>query len=349
LTGETPTKGTGSFWNNPAASDSLIAFGAAMLRAPNFNTGLANGAEAVTKALDPYKMPTQAEIARATLAARLKRYASGADTASHSKGFSNALTAISPNGEMFFGSLNKDTGQPEWYNNKMQRVTELPAGTVPRQDSGYGKQQDLAAKANDTAVDIAMDAPGTLSSINTLQHSYLNAGGGAGAIAAAKRYVGTMMGWSNGFFGDLGDRQTIDAILRKQELDDAKSQRGLGQLTEGERPILRESYANLAQDPDAFWRITEVRKAHAERALAVANSWDDLSNEDKAKYKNDMRRYAVRKWDVENNYQTRLDAIRASKAPAFMTGKPDQETAPAAAPGTAAAPKGLSPNAQKYF
>lgn len=325
---EVDTKPKGSFFDNPAASDSMIAFGAAMLRAPNFNTGLANGAEAVGKALEPYEMPTSAEIARAALKAKFARQAAGGGGAE----YSSPATALAPDGTMFVGGFNKGTGRMEWTNEVTgEKVSKLPPGTMPRQDSGFGKAADLAAKAEDEFLGIASDAPGTIARINGIQRDYLEAGGEAGAIAAGKRYIGNLMGWSNDYFGDLSKRQEVESVLRQMELDNAKSQRGLGQLTEGERVILREVLPNLGSTPEAFYRITEVMKAHAERARDIAESWDNLSSDERAKYRGSVKRYALA-WDKENDYQGRIEAIRTAEVPAFMKQKTPAPGAPGAAP-----------------
>jgi hypothetical protein len=344
LTGETPTKGTGSFWNNPAASDSLIAFGAAMLRAPNFNTGLANGAEAVTKALDPYKMPTQAEIARATMSARLKRYAEGDARGTH-KGWSASQIFLGPHNEVVTGAMDGNTGNYVYRDSTGKVLPGLPANFVPRQDSGAGKAADMSVKNLEEAVGVAADVPGTLADIDALQHDFASAGGGAGAINQGKMWLNNIVG--RDVFGNLGSQQTFELVKRRIELAMGQTQRGLGQLTEGERQIIRDALPSLNNDPRAFWRITQMLKAKAERSRDLVDAYQTLSPQEQSKYRLGIKEFSAHYKTKE--YEAQLKGIRNEELPDWLTNGGTTTTAPAAAPGTAAAPKGLSPNAQKYF
>ena len=337
------TAGKGSFWNNPAASDSLIAFGAAMLRAPNFNTGLANGAEAVTKALDPYKMPTQAEIARATLSARLKRYAEGGGKGSH-KGYSASQIFLGPNNEVVTGAMDGNTGNYVFRDSKGNVLPELPAGFVPRQDSGAGKAADMSVKNLEEAVGVAADVPGTLADIDALQHDFASAGGGAGIINQGKMWLNNIVG--RDVFGNLGSQQTFELVKRRIELAMGQTQRGLGQLTEGERQIIRDALPSLNNDPRAFWRVTQMLKAKAERSRDIVDAYQALSPQEQSKYRLGVKEFAAHYKTKE--YETQLKGIRTEELPDWMTGKAQPE-APAAAPGGTAAPSGLSPKAQSWI
>jgi hypothetical protein len=342
LTGETPTKGTGSFWNNPAASDSLIAFGAAMLRAPNFNTGLANGAEAVTKALDPYKMPTQAEIARATIKARLTAASQGV---SH-KGYTSSQVYLGPNNEVVTGAMNGNTGEYVFRDSTGKVLPGLPAGFVPRQDSGAGKAADASVKNLEEAVGVAADVPGTLADIDALQHDFAAAGGGAGIITQGKQWLNNIVG--RDVFGNLGSQQTFNLVRAKLELAMGQTQRGLGQLTEGEREIIRSALPTLNQDPRAFWRITQMLKAKAERSRDIVDAFQQLPDAERSKYRLGIKEFATRYHAKE--YEDQLKAIRNEELPDWFANGGGGTPAPAATPsGGTAAPAGLSPNARKYF
>jgi hypothetical protein len=332
---EIDTKPKGSFFDNPAASDSLIAFGAAMLQAPNFNIGLAKGAEAVGEATKPYEMPTQAEVARAALKAHYARQAAGGD---HSKGYSSPNVGYDAQGRTVVGVLNKDSGM-EWTWGDGSKHPTPPADFRMHQDSGLAMQANLNAKAQEEAIGIAGDAPGVLADIDTLQHDYKPGGGGAGVIDAGKRWADRTFG--SDIFGNLGSQQTFDTVVRKIELMQGQTQRGLGQLTEGERAIIRDALPSLANDPRAFYRITEMLKAHAERSRDIARAWMDLPEDQLAKYKGSIKRFAL-DWNDENKYEDRLKSIRSANVPDYMTKAPP-------APGATTAPTAAPADVSKYY
>lgn len=110
-----------SFLDSPGASDALVAFGAAMLKAPDFNSGLGDAALAVNRVAQSYRMPTEADYARAKQLGMIKRIASGKG-APDASGISvnrdilyrdaegnTWFDAIGPNGEA--GLYNQDTGE----------------------------------------------------------------------------------------------------------------------------------------------------------------------------------------------------------------------------------------------
>jgi hypothetical protein len=61
-----------SFFDSPGASDSLIAFGASMLKAPDFLTGLADGAMAVNQVAQKYRPYSQVEMEKVKQLAQAK-------------------------------------------------------------------------------------------------------------------------------------------------------------------------------------------------------------------------------------------------------------------------------------
>ena len=68
-----------SFMDNPGASDAMVAFGAAMLKAPDFNQGLGDAALAVNQVAKQYRMPTEQDYARAKMLGMTARLARGYD------------------------------------------------------------------------------------------------------------------------------------------------------------------------------------------------------------------------------------------------------------------------------
>lgn len=120
-----PPPPTYSFLDQPGASDALVAFGAAMLKAPDFNSGLGDAALAVNEVARSQRMPTEQDYARARQLGIVKRIASGKSMDNNGSGqmeidystaYSNdeghtLFAARDPSGAQ--GMFNQNTGQFE--------------------------------------------------------------------------------------------------------------------------------------------------------------------------------------------------------------------------------------------
>lgn len=264
-TGKTDT--FGSWFNKRSSSDALTAFGAAMLKAPNFLEGLGDGALAVNKVEREYRMPTKQEIARANMKARIE---SGKGT------YAPKVISQGYDANNNFVTL--------WQKPDGSRVVldaggnEMPAGTqiegfVRAQDSGEGKLGDLAAKtlqADLDAVKVAYDSKDDLDEMSRLANG---ANIGPGWPEQTARFLSTISGVNFGGT-DLAQMQEFQKISKNGELLKAMEQRGLGQFTEMERKIVQEALVTINTDPTAAKSIIEVMQIRNDRQIEMMSDWE---------------------------------------------------------------------------
>jgi hypothetical protein len=273
LGGDPTERRSGSFWDNPASSDALIAFGAAMLRAPNFNTGLADGAEAVTKALEPYKGPTQAEIQRAVMNAKLKRYASGVDVPDATKiSLTGAETGYDANGQTWHSFIDSSKGRRVFQGENGEILDHAPPGYTPRQDDQKGDEAKLIAKSNMSAQQSALQASQRIGDLERLVSIYDSSGAGPGLVNELNRMFVTAYGkdWGDTKISSLNE---FEQLVTRGQLLEAQGQRGLGQLTEGERALIAQAWPTIATDKRAFLQVVNTLKAAKQREIETFRRW----------------------------------------------------------------------------
>lgn len=290
-----PQEDTGlfSFLNKPGASDSLVAFGSAMLRGNTFNEGLANAADAVTKVAQQYRMPTPREIAAAQMKAQLARIASGrsadpppSDTVHENR----PVYGNVPGGgarELFYPVTRADGSFGFLQASTNQIVPSIENALRPEDDAAKYNSKNIAT-AQEEALTAAIDAGANAAKYEQMAMDFDSAGGGAGFLNARRRDIAEFLG-ADVMGVDVSKKQEVEKFVRQLELKQAQTQRGLGQLTEAEREIIRSSMAALKDDPRAFKKIMYTMKAQSERAAMLYDTWynsDDL----KAKYA-DPRQY----------------------------------------------------------
>lgn len=267
-----PEEDTGifSFLNKPGASDSLVAFGSAMLRAPDFNTGLANAADAVTKVAQQYRMPTPREIAIAQMRGKLAQAASGSGGTSYQKGD----IWYAPGGAAYREIFDPSVGSVFQDVQSGEMVKSLPEGSQQRVDSPVGERATADAKTEQdfyTAYDTSFSR---LSSLQNMKDLIPTAGLGPDVLSGMARSLASITG------RDIGDVkiasiQEFNKEVRNLELGKAVEQRGLGQFTEMERKIVREALATLETDPTAAQRIIDTMIAREERIQRLYGEWED--------------------------------------------------------------------------
>lgn len=267
---QTEDSGIFSFLNKPGASDSLVAFGSAMLRGKTFNDGLANAADAVTKVAQQYRAPTPREIALAQMKGKLVRAASGQDGASYQKGD----IWYAPDGAAYREVFDPTVGSRFQDVQTGEMRTSLPAGAQQRVDSPFGERATADAKTEQdfyTAYDTSFSR---LSSLQNMKDLIPTAGLGPDVLSGMARSLASLTG------RDIGDVkiasiQEFNKEVRNLELGKAVEQRGLGQFTEMERKIVREALATLETDPTAAQRIIDTMIAREERIQRLYAEWED--------------------------------------------------------------------------
>lgn len=295
LDGTPVDTGLFSFLNKPGASDSLVAFGSAMLRAPDFNTGLANAADAVTQVAQQYRMPTPREMAIAQMKGKIAQASQGGG-GSLQKGD----IWYSPDGRAYREVFDPASGSKFMDIQSGEMVTMLPQGSAQRVDSGVGERQRDEQKMLTSVRDAADKAFSNLQLYDDLESLIPTAGTGPDVVSQAKR--GFVQATGIDLEGvDLSDMQVVNSLVRQLELQMAESQRGLGQLTEAERDIIRQSLVTLDSNPQAIRQIIGTLRGRAEKAQRLYEEWLDMPSDVKqADYNGSFETFAYR-WKKANS------------------------------------------------
>ncbi len=261
------------FFDNPASTDALLAFGGAMLTAPSFNQGLGQAAIAVGKALDPYKMPSDAELARANLKQK------------------QALELIREKGKYDVQATPRDTvgGYQDFYdeNNKHWSRSFINGKPVFTDDSGNVGSPQGAVRSSDSQVaansrvfskDNMEQVKGIESGQQRRQQidqaiaEYDHSGAGPGVLNSLTRMVVDATGMDfNGV--KVTNYQELTQLLQRSNLLEAQGQRGLGQLTEGERELIAKAWPQMSTNREAFMNVMNTLKASIDRREAMYSEW----------------------------------------------------------------------------
>lgn len=269
-----------SFFGKPQATDAMTAFGAAMLKGKNFAEGLANASTAVNDVSKQYRPYTQEELQRMTQKAEIERMARAKATGQQVE-WSRPL--YDSKGQLFYPATDAN-GSPGFYNSNTGRIEPTVSGGLRAEDSTKKYESKSSVKSADDARGAAMDSFKRSSQANELLNLYDSAGGGAGFFNKYRREASTF------FNTDLlgvqpGDTQRIENILSDLELSQAQTQRGLGQLTEAERAIIRRSLPGIEMEKGAFESVVTALKRQSERAKTIYQKWS-RDKELQAKYPN---------------------------------------------------------------
>lgn len=193
--------------------------------------------------------------------------------------------------------------------------------------------------------------------------------------AAAQGFGGDAQRWFMENLGmDIGtlnvaDKQTFEAATRQLEGQLTKQiLGGQGQITEGERKIVREMLPTLRTNPKAFDRIMSIYEGANQRAISVDRSWfnykDRLGSEadystfkrvlNAAKGRGDAEAYQLlEQWSEEGNLNVVPDWVFAKRSKNAPKGTDGPLEVPAAGPPAAPPPgppsgNALGPNGQRY-
>ncbi len=300
-----------SLFNNPGATDALAAFGAAMLKAPNFNQGLGDAALAVNAVERENRMPSEQEIARAQLKRRL---AASQNPARKQTGD----PIYDQQGNMFIPVFDPDTGETEYQ----------PAPEGMRRATDSGMKEDNKEDVKFKAADMTAEAQ---SHTNVENYKHMRglidtAGVGTDVGTKTMRGIAQALGIDVGNV-DLSDQQEFQKYARTIELAMAQTQRGLGQFTEMERKIVLEALPNINTNPDAAKKVLDVMIARDERLQQLVDDWYATGEE--GSYRAFRRRW-----------------MRAYEE-AHPKGIFDEDTSAPAGDGKA--PAGVDPSVSKYY
>lgn len=257
-----------SFFGKPQATDAMTAFGAAMLKGKTFSDGLADASKAVNEVSQKYRPYSQEELQRMVQEAEIKRLA-------RAKALGTQVEWSRPlyddKGQLYYPAQDQNGGTG-FYNSSTGKIEPSISGGLRAEDSTKKYESKQNVKDATTARDAAVDSYTRINQADQLLELYDSAGGGAGALNQIGRDASKF--FNTDILGvKVGDTQRIENIVRQMELTQAQTQRGLGQLTEAERQIIRDALPKLDQDPEAFKTVVQTLKRQSERARTVYTNW----------------------------------------------------------------------------
>ncbi len=268
-----------SFMDNPGASDAMVAFGAAMLKAPDFNTGLGDAALAVNQVAKSYRMPTEQDYARAKMlgmTARLARgYSDNTGTTADGTEVDQKTSFYDPQGRLYFSA--SQNGVPGVWDNENQKfVPGGVPGLVRASDSGVGADARREVKGSGDAEDQlyidALAAEDNLIQLQNLRSIAPTAGIGLDAKTRIARGIAQLSGMPVGDI-DPTSISSLQASTRQLGLNWSQKMRGQGQVTEFERQQIVEMLPQALQDPQAFDNLVTLLESVEKRKKAIAREW----------------------------------------------------------------------------
>lgn len=278
---ESPSKGKFSFMDNPGASDALVAFGAAMLKAPDFNSGLGDAALAVNQVAKQYRMPTEQDYARAKMlgmTARLARGYSMTDPNQAGGGVEvDQKTAFyDPNGKLYFAATGANGEPGVWDSDAKQFVAGGVPGLVRATDSAVGSINKYGTKfdaeAEQQLYTEAMAANDNVMQLDQLAAIAPTAGVGLDAKTRLMRGIAQLTGGNVGEI-DPTSISTLQASTKQLGLNWSQKMKGQGQVTESERQLISDMLPQAVSDPQAFQNLVSFLKKVEMRKQQMANEW----------------------------------------------------------------------------
>lgn len=272
----------GKFMSNPGSSDALLAFGAAMLGAPNFNAGLGAAGQAFGNALKPYEKMSDAEKERllfqAKLKAKIARESSSGSSGSGSSKWRNIGIIQNADG----------TQSSVRFNDATNEQIEVPMNGIRAQDSATGsearKAGSLSAVQRDEDFKLINEASGRIATFDRALDLIDEGGVGSDWYTQLQRKAALGTGLDLGPI-KVSSASELDTYMAQIELDASKAIKGQGQVTEFERKIIQASKGKITSDPKALKKVLGVLRDIEVRRQATAPAyaaWDaDPANRNK--------------------------------------------------------------------
>lgn len=307
-----------SFLDNPGASDSLVAFGAAMLKAPDFNTGLGDAALAVNQVARANRPIGAAEYERAKQLAMLKRVASGKGTTASGASINRDTLYRDDKGQTWFDAVGPNN-EPGLYN---QDTGEFTTGSVPGltrdvYDFGSNRDRRYANKDADFQYDFAKQIPELSSNVANLDEAIKLAGDPESAVSSSmyariggeieRLTPGMNLGW-NGY--DANKTTEYDNRIQQAGIAYARMAfAGQGQVTENERKMIAEATAKRGTMTTASTvkMLTAMRNAQ-QRKIDIYNTWTSNAGNLQANFGGRFTDYVAYRMDLANKEQSAASA-----------------------------------------
>lgn len=276
-----PEQDTGlfSFLNKPGASDSLVAFGSAMLRAPTFGEGLANAADAVTQVAQQYREPTPREISLAQMRGKLARAASGkTDVNGYEWDLKNRI--VGNDGKTYYPGIGPD-GMPSFYNiDTKQVVSNVPGGTSDTYSALAQQNRKTGLETGDQISSFAIQvqaAPSKIADYDRMSAMIDTTGFGGDVFNQMFGKFSELSGFDVAGI-DLSDRKVMQQQMARMNLASSEALRGQGQVTEAERDLLAKTNITLDMTPEAAKRVLAILKKAEERKIDQWMKYQELKS-----------------------------------------------------------------------
>jgi hypothetical protein len=260
----------GSWFNKRNSSDALTAFGAAMLKAPTFMQGLGDAALAVNQVDRENRMPTTEEIARANIKARMANGRGASPQKVIQTGYDNVGNPITQ-------MTSADGGPPVWYDGQNREMPNGPTnGFVRSQDSGLSQRGKDGHKYLTASRDRAELGQKNMATYDTILETAPHANVGSGLFEQGARGLASLAGVDIGEDQNLEDTQVFNKYMRNLELQVAQTQKGLGQFTEMERKIVKESIPSIDTQAGTIFRVTVQMKLRDQLDIELYQDYMDM-------------------------------------------------------------------------
>ena len=310
LDGTPVDTGLFSFLNKPGASDSLVAFGSAMLRAPDFNTGLANAADAVTQVAQQYRMPTPREMAIAQMKGRIASAASGnADAQGNQWDLKNPV--VGKDGRMYYPGQDAQ-GNVVFRSDSGEVVTSVPGMMTPTYSEIANRNRTLGAGQGKEQVAVeaeVLDANSKISQYDNLLSLVDTAGVGTDVWTQVTGRLAELSGMDIGGI-DLTDRGVAQQQIASMNVAASAALRGQGQVTEFERKLLADTLPQMTMDPQAAKTVIDILKKAEQRKI-----------DQYLQYQDELARGSTISWTMfQLKYRQKLDASERNTQSSGGTG-----------------------------
>jgi hypothetical protein len=263
-TGKTDT--FGAFFNKRQGTDALTAFGAAMLKAPDFMSGLGDAALAVNAVDRENRMPTPEEIAKANIKARM---------ASGKGAYAPKPIAQGYDSSRQYWTATYDNGAEVWKSETGATLDHAPPGFTPANQSGQLQRNKANEDYRTEARTKADQAQTNMATYDEILDTAGTAGVGSSLFDKTARGVASSMGIDLGDI-NLSDSQVFVKNMRNLELQKAQTQKGLGQFTEMERQIVRDALPSIDTNLATVLRVTVQMKLRDQLDVELYNDYMDM-------------------------------------------------------------------------
>ena len=314
-----------SFMDNPGASDAMVAFGAAMLKAPSFNQGLGDAALAVNQVARSYRMPTEQDYARAKQLGTVARIARGYDDNSQTASgleVDRSVLYRGDDGKSYFGATMD--GRPGMFDQDTGQFVEGGIPGLARDSYDYNSNRDRrsATKDADIEAEFVEKIPGIASTASQFNELYnLASDNTTGIDSSFSTRVARQLTQLSPEIGasltglDPNNITEFNNRIQNVALSYASNSfKGQGQVTENERLMIKEAVGQPGTlTKESAMLVFKIMRDAEIRKLKMYQTWSS-SADLRANYGNSFARYQAEV--ITNATLEQMQAPRGGSAPA---------------------------------